>query len=1438
ARCSAGKLSWTLRLLARDATWFAPNDPLVGDNERMSRRLDEHQPGLNSSSSGSVFPGRNHSSGPGGFHRPGGGAFGASSASGGASGGAAGGPRPSPKPPSQRQPLALLQDSIHVGGASVDVRDSMQGAGVQFSVQSGFQPRIPSGGLSQLGHNHNPSPVHHSMSGQSHGAQAHAAQMHGQQQFQRLKVEDALSYLDQVKFRFGNQPQVYNDFLDIMKEFKSQSIDTPGVIQRVSNLFKGHPELIVGFNTFLPPGYRIEVQANEQVNVSMPGSMSTTITAGGIISTGPTGAAGPSAPGAAPPVGPNAAAPPAPPTSSPPSNAKPGHLGLGGGLPGTVPTGQGAPGSQAGQAPHGSPGSQGSFPPSQGTNQALHGGASPLNPAASQASQPVEFNHAINYVNKIKNRFQGQPDIYKQFLEILHTYQKEQRNLKEGIQTGGKPLTESEVYAQVAKLFQNQEDLLQEFGQFLPDANGASTHSLVTHGLDFSFQPVKAVNNDHTAAAKKPSSGLSKPSLVSGLGSSLKQGSTPLKRPLSHLSGSVTKKQKMTSLKDVTLAEAGKHGTLNEFAFFDKVRRALRGQEVYENFLRCLILYNQEIVSRSELVHLVTPFLGKFPELFKWFKDFIGYKDLGGQIEPIPNKVVQQERISGDPSMEIDYSSCKRYGASYRALPKNIVQPKCSGRTPLCKEVLNDTWVSFPSWSEDSTFVSSRKTQYEEYIYRCEDERFELDVVVETNLSTIRVLEAVQKKMQRLGAEERQRFQLGDNLGGSSAVLQQQAIRRIYGDKAADIVEGLKRNPVVAVPLVLRRKREEKAEPRRCALCELRKVRMTPPAQWRWKLRGHLGFGANYKTTKASLMKFAPALYFGKKLHCAKFEASTTQCGPHPLLHVVDAVLLSEWNEAIGCILAEGQECAAVSVADNVRLNVFLRCPWKVFWCSPRCETFMTDQNTFGTVSRSAGRSVPRFGPPKIPRMAPHQRVFRLRQSAASSAQLPTRSSTTRGQPRRARGTPPDDSYALFFVNDHWYLFFRLHHLLCERLTKIYRQSTNLAADEAKDRKDRKESTAVALRLKPKSEIEVEDYYLVFLDMVKSLLDGNMDSTQYEDTLREMFGIHAYTVFTLDKVVQNAVRQLQHIMCDEVCLRCTELFLEEHKVGAAGGPCSSASHRAHLEGSYQKKAEQALVNDTCFKLVLYQREAKLTIELIDTESDVSEDPVEIEKWSEYVEKYAVGDDSISDELREQLAKKPVFLPRNVRARRQQARKQEREAQMPSASAVAESHHSNNSTNNKSPCTNDESTNDEAPFATAAASASLLGAGAAAPAVPGKADVADDTQCRFNLSSYKMVFVVNSSSYIYNHRALRRARQSHRKVSERMHRNFGAWHQGWLEKNVSEEQDSQCEDWLQGLDYECITHCIKVQDCTRPPYCHFRRFRTAPAPPSPANDEQS
>jgi paired amphipathic helix protein Sin3a len=53
----------------------------------------------------------------------------------------------------------------------------------------------------------------------------------------------------------------------------------------------------------------------------------------------------------------------------------------------------------------------------------------------------------------------------------------------------------------------------------------------------------------------------------------------------------------------------------------------------------------------------------------------------------------------------------------------------------------------------------------------------------------------------------------------------------------------------------------------------------------------------------------------------------------------------------------------------------------------------------------------------------------------------------------------------------------------------------------------------------------------------------------------------------------------------------------------------------------------------------------LTLELLDTEHEASEEPVEVEKWSEYVEKYVANDDTISDDLKDQLSRKPVFLPR-------------------------------------------------------------------------------------------------------------------------------------------------------------------------------------------------
>lgn len=68
-----------------------------------------------------------------------------------------------------------------------------------------------------------------------HPPQANAEFYNGTPNARPLNVKDALSYLDQVKFQFSGQPEVYNRFLDIMKDFKSQEIDTPGMFSFQSN---------------------------------------------------------------------------------------------------------------------------------------------------------------------------------------------------------------------------------------------------------------------------------------------------------------------------------------------------------------------------------------------------------------------------------------------------------------------------------------------------------------------------------------------------------------------------------------------------------------------------------------------------------------------------------------------------------------------------------------------------------------------------------------------------------------------------------------------------------------------------------------------------------------------------------------------------------------------------------------------------------------------------------------------------------------------------------------------------------------------------------------------------------------------------------------------------------------------------------------------------
>uniref|UniRef100_A0A1A8IMQ8 Paired amphipathic helix protein Sin3b n=2 Tax=Nothobranchius kuhntae TaxID=321403 RepID=A0A1A8IMQ8_NOTKU len=1244
-----------------------------------------------------------------------------------------------------------------------------------------------------------------------------------QQHFQKLKVEDALSYLDQVKIRFANDPGIYNKFLDIMKEFKSQSIDTPGVINRVSQLFHGHPDLVLGFNAFLPPGYRIEVPKNGMAFLQSPFSTQ--------VSPGQQGKS----------LTPSVAA-----TSSTASVV---HAEAG---PAQTSEVKAASSDSISSTPTGPP-----EPPSrlslpltsrESQNQAT---TSSVSPPASETS-PVEFDSAISYVNKIKNRFLDHPEIYRSFLEILHTYQKEQLEVKESRSSrGSSGMTEDEVFSKVASLFKGQEDLLAEFGQFLPDAKRSLfTGSSLTGGKE---QVKKSEDEDMINKQNK-------------------------KRPrptLMHMSPLLKKKMRYSCTKDQSFASVGKHGVLREFSFFDKVRRLFKSQEVYENFLRCIALFNQEVVSGAELLQLVTPFLGKFPELYTQFKSFLGDKELSHAVSGLSDRYME-----GGGGREVDYASCKRLGSSYRALPKTYQQPKCSGRTALCKEVLNDTWVSFPSWSEDSTFVSSKKTPYEEQLHRCEDERFELDVVLETNLATIRVLESVQKKLSRLSPEDQDRFRLDDCLGGTSEVIQRRAVYRIYGDKAPEIIEGLKRSPATAVPVVLKRLKAKEEEWRE-AQQGFNKIWREQYEKAYLKSLDHQGVNFKQNDMKAlrskSLLNEIESIYDERQEQSTEeggvghqgrnSSGSTSSSEPHMMFTYEDKQIL---EDAASLIIYHVKRQPTIHKDDKDHIKRIIQHFVPDLFFARRGELSDTEEwtdeeaeaeeggerggaapsvavgaaaggngnsdNSSGGVVATGSQTQPQValthplqqqqlqqqlnGEPRRRRCSPSQPGETepsaipgdMSQPAGTTAPTPGSLPMETGSgvagekvdlrdPEAEHQKELDGVYNLFFVNNNWYFFLRLHQTLCSRLLRVYRQAEQQLLERraeqsrerllmAEGRREKACDLAMELRLKQPSEVELEEYYPAFLDMVRSLLDGNLDSTQYEDTLREMFTIHAYIGFTIDKVIHNIIRQLQHLVSDEVCLQVVDIYLGERKRGAAGGNLSSRCVRAAWETSYQWKSERIMAEENCFKVMFIQNKGQvtMTIELLDTEEAQADDPLDVQCLSSYMEQF-VGTESSLCSQAEGYFFKPVFLPRNLRRfRRWQVRQVE-------AMRCRREWHRQLAVEN-----------------------------------------AGSLDCRFKLNTHKMVFVMNSEDYMYRRGALVKARKSQHRVASNQHERFDKWHQGWLSTHVTASAERSVQNWLMGEEEEdfipCKTTCMSTEVKGQTVNRYQVHYSSSKAPSSP------
>jgi paired amphipathic helix protein Sin3a len=192
------------------------------------------------------------------------------------------------------------------------------------------------------------------------------------------------------------------------------SIDTPGVINRVSELFAGHPNLIQGFNTFLPPGYRIECGAGNDPNtIRVTTPMGTTVQSiagrGTQVEGHPQSSASqqffsrgasswqpqPQHSIESPEANFSAAPPPGAPGYIPGQSQGPHAESSTSGPQQRTPQIQNAAGPPARSA---------HTPTPTGPQGPVNGSAT--QPGSNEKRGPVEFNHAISYVNKIKVGYQ------------------------------------------------------------------------------------------------------------------------------------------------------------------------------------------------------------------------------------------------------------------------------------------------------------------------------------------------------------------------------------------------------------------------------------------------------------------------------------------------------------------------------------------------------------------------------------------------------------------------------------------------------------------------------------------------------------------------------------------------------------------------------------------------------------------------------------------------------------------------------------------------------------------------------------------------------------------------------------------------------------------------------------------------------------------------
>ncbi|KAL8511207.1 hypothetical protein ACS0TY_017869 [Phlomoides rotata] len=121
-----------------------------------------------------------------------------------------------------------------------------------------------------------------------------------------------------------------------------------------------------------------------------------------------------------------------------------------------------------------------------------------------------------------------------------------------------------------------------------------------------------------------------------------------------------------------------------------------------------------------------------------------------------------------------------------------------------------------------------RKNLYEESLFRCEDDRFELDILLESVKATAKRVEELIDSMNVRAIKTESSFRIEDHLTGiavycavelmstSSAFSPPQYL--ICGAYGLDVMDALRKNAPLALPVILNRLKQKQGEWERCCV--------------------------------------------------------------------------------------------------------------------------------------------------------------------------------------------------------------------------------------------------------------------------------------------------------------------------------------------------------------------------------------------------------------------------------------------------------------------------------------------------------------------------------------------------------------------------------------------------------------------------------------------